>query len=175
MCQFYLDCIAWPHVCWISFSIQLFAGSTLVSFQFLQSSFIVSLHVFLGLPRPGCPSTSSAVMLLTQPSFLAIWTKQCNQLYCNNVCMLLIPSFSRRESELMWSFKRTLHIHRTIAQSLHSNFSMPLILGAQHSLAHNKTGWIYVLYVCPRVVHKRAHVSIGKSSKTCPMQIAHLW
>ena len=101
----------------------LFAGSSLVSFQFLQSSFIVSPHIFLCLPRPWCPSTSGAVMLLIQPSFLATRPNQHNRLYLNNICMLLIPSFSRRESELMRSFRHTLLIHRTIAPSLRSSFS----------------------------------------------------
>ena len=123
----------------------LFEGSTLVSFQFLRSSLIVSLHVFFGLPRPRCPSTSSAVMLLRQPSFPATWPNQRNRLYRNNVCMLLIPSFSRRE--FVQSFRRTLHIHRTIARSLRSSFSRSLTLGAQNSLAYNKTGRIYMLYI----------------------------
>ena len=37
--------------------------------------------------------------------------------------MLLIPRFSRRECELMQSFRHTLHIHWTIAQSLCFSFS----------------------------------------------------
>ena len=48
----------------------LFAGSALDSFQCLRSLLIVSFHVFFGLPRPRCPTTSKSVMLLTQPSFL---------------------------------------------------------------------------------------------------------
>ena len=71
----------------------LFAGSFLVSFPFLRSSFIVSLHVFLDLPRPRRPSTSSAVILLIQPSFIATWPNQRNRLYHNNVFMLLIQIF----------------------------------------------------------------------------------
>ena len=39
------------------------AGSALDSFQCLRSLLIVSFHVFFGLPRPRCPTTSSSVML----------------------------------------------------------------------------------------------------------------
>ena len=153
----------------------LFTGSTLVSLQFLWSLFIVSLHVFLGLPRPWCPSTTSAVMFLIQPSFLATWPNQRNQLYCNNLCMLFRPSFSRRESELMWSFRCTLHIHQTIAWSLWSSFRRSLKLGTQHSLAY-KTGQIHVLYICQRVMYKRAcEVNIGKSSWNFPTHIELSW
>ena len=48
----------------------LFAGSALDSFQCLRSLLIVSFHVFFGLPRPCCPTTSNSVILLIQPSFL---------------------------------------------------------------------------------------------------------
>ena len=95
----------------------LFAGSALDSFQCLRSLLIVSFHVFFGLPRPRCPTTSNSVMLLIQPSFLTTCPNQRSRLYRNKVCMLFIPSFLRRESELMWSFNRTLHVHRTIARS----------------------------------------------------------
>ena len=81
----------------------LFAGSALDSFQCLRSLLIVSSHVFFGLPRPRCPTTSNSVMLLIQPSFLTTCPNQCSRLYRNKVCMLLILSFLRRESELMWS------------------------------------------------------------------------
>ena len=74
------------------FSIQLFAGSTLVSFQFLWSSFVSCLP-WSTLTMGSSPS--SVAMLLIQPSFLATWPNQCNRLYCN-VCTLLIPSSSRR-------------------------------------------------------------------------------
>ena len=87
----------------------LLAGSALDSFQCLRSLLIVSFHVFFGLPRPRCPTTSNSVMLLIQPSFLITCPNQRSRLYLNKVCMLLIPSFLSRESELMWSFKRTLH------------------------------------------------------------------
>ena len=79
----------------------LFAGSALDSFQCLRSLLIVSFHVFFGLPRPRCPTTSNFVMLLIQPSLLTTCPNQRSRLYCNKVCMLLIPSFLRRESELM--------------------------------------------------------------------------
>ena len=79
----------------------LFAGSALDSFQCLRSLLIVSFHVFFGLPRPRCPTTSNSVMLLIQPSFLTTCPNQRSRLYRNKVCMLLIPSFLRRESELM--------------------------------------------------------------------------
>ena len=117
----------------------LFAGSVLDSFQCLRSLLIVSFHVFFGLPRPRCPTTSNSVMLLIQPSFLTTCPNQRSRLYRNKVCMLLIPSFLRRESELMWSFERTLHVHRIIARSLRCSLSRSLTLGAQHSLAYNKT------------------------------------
>ena len=79
--------------------------------------------------------------------------------------MLLIPRFSRRESELMRSFTH----QQTIAQSLHSSFSRLLIVGAQHSLAHSKTERMYVLHICSCVVYKRApEVNIGKSSRNFP-------
>ena len=147
----------------------LFAGSALDSFQCLRSLLIVSFHVFFGLPRPRCPSTSNSVMLLIQPSFLTTCPNQSSRLYRNKVCMLLIPSFLRRESELMWSFKRILHVHRIIARSLRCSLSRSLTLGAQHSLAHNKTVRIYVLYICPRVMYERAReVNIGKSSRNLP-------
>ena len=140
----------------------LFAGSALDSFQCLRSLLIVSSHVFFGLPRPCCPSTSNSVMLLIQPSFLTTCPNQRSRLYRNKVCMLLIPSFLRRESELMWSFKRTLHVHRIIARSLPCSLSRSLTLGAQYSLAYNKTVQIYMLYICPR------EVNIGKSSRNLP-------
>ena len=54
----------------------LFAGSALDSFQCLRSLLIVSFHVFFGLPRPRCPSTSNSVMLLIQPSFLTTCPNQ---------------------------------------------------------------------------------------------------
>ena len=136
----------------------LFAGSAFDSFQCLRSVLIVSFHVFFGLPRPRCPSTSNSVMLLIQP-FLTTCPNQRSRLYRNKVCMLLIPSFLRRESELMWSFKRTLHVHRIIARSLRCSLSRSLTLGAQHSLAYNKTVWIYVLYICPCVMYERANVN----------------
>ena len=41
----------------------LFVGSALDSFQCLKSLLIVSFHVFFGLPRPRCPTTSNSVML----------------------------------------------------------------------------------------------------------------
>ena len=94
---------------------------------------------------------------------------QCSRLYRNKVCMLLIPSFLRRESELMWSFKRTLHVHRIIARSLRCSLSRSLTLGAQHSLAYNKTVRIYVMYICPYVMYERAReVNIGKGSWNFP-------
>ena len=110
-----------------------------------------------------------------QPSFLTPCPNQRSRLYRNKVCMLLIPSFLRRESELMWSFKRTLHVHRIIARSLHCSLSRSLTLGAQHSLAYNRTVRIYMLYICPRVMYERAReVNIGKSSRNCPTQIEFL-
>ena len=51
----------------------LLAGSALDSFQCLRSLLIVSFHVFFGLPRPRCPTTSNSVMLLIQPSFLTTY------------------------------------------------------------------------------------------------------
>ena len=107
----------------------LFAGSALDSFQCLRSLLIISFYVFFGLPRPRCPTTSNSVMLLIQPSFLTTCPKQRSQLYHNKVCMLLIPSFLRRESELMWSFKRTLHVHRIIARSLRCSFKQVVDIG----------------------------------------------
>ena len=89
----------------LNYTVILFAGSALDSFQCLRSLLIVSFHVFFGLPRPRCPTTSNSVMLLIQPSFLTTCPNQRSPLYRNKVCMLLIPSFLRRESELMWSFK----------------------------------------------------------------------
>ena len=74
----------------------LFAGSALDSFQCLRSLLIVSFHVFFGIPRPRCPTTSNSVMLLIQPSFLTTCPNQRSRLYRNKVCMLLIPSFLRR-------------------------------------------------------------------------------
>ena len=74
----------------------LFAGSALDSFQCLRSLLIVSFHVFFGLPRPRCPTTSNSVMLLIQPAFLTTCPNQRSRLYRNKVCMLLIPNFLRR-------------------------------------------------------------------------------
>ena len=146
----------------------LFAGSALDSFQCLRSLLIVSFHGFFGLPRPRCPSSSNSVMLLIQPSFLTTCPNQRSRLYHNKVCMLLIPSFLRRASELMWSFKRTLHVHRIIARALRCSLSRSLTLGAEHSLVY-KTVRIYVLYICPRVMYERAReVNIGKSSRNLP-------
>ena len=54
----------------------LFVGSALDSFQCLRSLLIVSFHVFFGLPRPRCPTTSNSVMLLIQPSFLTTCPNQ---------------------------------------------------------------------------------------------------
>ena len=90
----------------------LLAGSALDSFQCLRSLLIVSFHVFFGLPRPRCPTTSNSVMLLIQPSFLTTCPNQRSRLYLNKVCMLLIPSFFlSRESELMWSYNKTVRIY----------------------------------------------------------------
>ena len=148
----------------------LFVGSALDSFQCLRSLLIVSFHVFFGLPRPRCPTTSNSVMMLIQPSFLTTCPNQSSRLYRNKVCMLLIPSFLRRE--LMWSFKRTLHVHQIIARSLRCSLSRSLTLGAQHSLAYNKTVRIYMRYICPRVMYERAReVNIGKSSRNLPHAI----
>ena len=147
----------------------LFARSALDSFQCLRSLLIVSFHVFFGLPRPRCPSTSNSVMLLIQPSFLTTCSNQHSRLYLNKVCMLLTPSFLRREYELMWSFKRTLHVHRIIARPLRCSLSRSLTLGAQHSLAYSKTVRIYMLYICPCVMYERAReVNIGKHSRNLP-------
>ena len=66
----------------------LLAGSALDSFQCLRSLLIVSFHVFFGLPRPRCPTTSNSVMLLIQPSFLTTCPNQRSRLYLNKVCML---------------------------------------------------------------------------------------
>ena len=86
---------------------------------------------------------------------------QLTELYC----FLVFPE----ESELMWSFKRTLHVHRIIARSLRCSISRLLTLGAQHSLAYNKTVQKYMLYICPRVMYERAReVNIGKSSRNLP-------
>ena len=150
----------------------LLAGSALDSFQCLRSLLIVSFHVFFGLPRPRCPSTSNSVMLLIQPSFLTTCPNQRSRLYCNKVCMLLIPSFLR-ESELMWSFKRTLHVHQIIARSLRCSLSRSLTLGAQHSLAYNKTVRIYVLYICPHVMCE-VRLILARVPGTCPTQIEFL-
>ena len=67
----------------------LFAGSALDSFQCLRSLLIVSFHVFFGLPRPRCPTTSNSVMLLIQPSFLTTCPNQRSRLYHNKVCMCI--------------------------------------------------------------------------------------
>ena len=166
-CQFHLKVGRTAPMLVLSFFLHsiLFAGSVLDSFQCLRSLLIVSFHVFFGLPRPRCPTTSNSVMLLIQPSFLTTCPNQRSRLYRNKVCMLLIPSFLRRESELMWSFKRTLHVHPIIARSLRCSLRRSLTLGAQHSLAYNKTVWIYMLYICPRVMYEGAcEVNIGKSS-----------
>ena len=77
----------------------LLAGSALDSFQCLRSLSIISFHVFFGLPRPRCPTTSNSVMLLIQPSFLTTCPNQRSRLYHNKVSTLLIPSLLRRESE----------------------------------------------------------------------------
>ena len=147
----------------------LSAGSALDSFQCLRSLLIVSFHVFFGLPRPRCPTTSNSVMLLIKPSFLTTCPNQRSRLYLNKVCMLLIPSFLSRESELMWSFNAHYMPTRIIARSLRCSLSRSLTLGAQHSLAYNKTVRIYVLYICPRVMYERAReVNIGKSSRNLP-------
>ena len=58
----------------------LFAGSALDSFQCLRSLLIVSFHVFFGLTRPRCPTTSNSVMLLIQPSFLTTCPNQRSRL-----------------------------------------------------------------------------------------------
>ena len=86
----------------------LFAGSALDSFQCLRSLLIISFHVFFGLPRPRCPTTSNSVMLLIQPSFLITCPNQRSRLYRNKVCMLLIPSFLR--SIITLQFKQVVDI-----------------------------------------------------------------
>ena len=65
----------------------LFAGSTLASFQFLRSSLIVSLHVFLGLPHLRCPPTSSVTMLLIQP-----YSSQHDQTNAINYIIIMLVS-----------------------------------------------------------------------------------
>lgn len=137
-------------MCWAM--TKLLTNSNL-SFQFLQSLFIISLRVFLALPRLQCRSTSRAIMLSIQQSFFAIWPNQNNQLNWNNVCMLLIQSFP---GERVWTSAvfqvHIITINQTIAQSLGSSFSWLLTLGSQHLLAYNKTEQIYVLYIWPSVV-----------------------
>ena len=66
----------------------LLAGSALDSFQCLRSLLIVSFHVFFGLPRPRCPTTSNSVMLLIQPSFLTTCPNQRSRLYLFQLCVL---------------------------------------------------------------------------------------
>ena len=77
----------------------LFAGSALDSFQCLRSLLIVSFHVFFGLLRPRCLTTSNSVMLLIQPSFLTTCPNQRSRLYRNKVCMLLIPRIAVLDNE----------------------------------------------------------------------------
>ena len=80
----------------------LFAGSALDSFQCLRSLLIVSFHVFFGLPRPRCPTTSNSVMLLIQPSFLTTCPNQRSRLYRNKVCILLIPSLLNFQTHITY-------------------------------------------------------------------------
>ena len=69
----------------------LFAGSALDSFQCLRSLLIVSFHVFFGLPRPRCPTTSNSVMLLIQPSLLTTCPNQRSRLYLKMVFHIFLP------------------------------------------------------------------------------------
>ena len=132
-----------------------FAGSALDSFQCLRSLLIVSFHVFFG------PSTSTlsnnfkfcdAVNTTIIPYKHA--QNQRSRSYRNKVCMLLIHSFLRRESELNVVFQT----HITCPPNHCSIITLQSAwhLGAQHSLAYNKTVRIYVLYICPHVVYERA-------------------
>ena len=147
----------------------LFAGSALDSFQCLRSLLIVSFHVFFGLPRPRCPTTSNSVMLLIQPSFLTTCPNQRSRLYRNKVCMLLIPSFLRRESRANVVFQTHITCPPNHCSIITLQFKQVIDIGAQHSLAYNKTVRIYVLYICPRVMYERAReVNIGKSSRNLP-------
>ena len=155
-CWFRLEWVArFPCLFWVFSHSILFAASTLVSFQFLRSSFIVSLHVFLGQPRPRCPLTSSAVMLLIQPSFFATWPNQRNRLYRSNVCMLLIPNFFQ---ERVWT-NAIFQAHITYPTN-HSTIitfqlrSSLLTLGTRHSLAY-RTRQIHVLKIYSRKFLKK--------------------
>ena len=150
----------------------LFAGSALDSFQCLRSLLIVSFHVFFGLPHPCCPTTSNSVMLLIQPSFLTTCPNQRSRLYRNKVCMLLIPSFLRRESELMWSFKRTLHVHRIIAWSLHCSLSRSLTLGANtHWHTTRQCGYTSCIFAHVWCMKGHVRLILARVPGTCPMQI----
>ena len=70
----------------------LLVGSALDSFQCLRSLLIVSFHVFFGLPRPRCPTTSNSVMLLIQPSFLTTCPNQRSILIKFVCCWYLVFS-----------------------------------------------------------------------------------
>ena len=163
-----MGCTAPMFVLSLVLHLILFAGSALDSFQCLRSLLIVSFHVFFGLPRPRCPSTSNSVMLLIQPSFLTTCPNQRSRLYRHKVCMFLIPSFLRRESEL-WSFKRTLHITESlldhyVAVKQVVDIGGPTLTGIQQDCRY-----MCCIFICPHVMYERAcEVNIGKSSLNLP-------
>ena len=89
----------------------LLAGSALDSFQCLRSLLIVSFHVLLRSSTSTlsnnfkfCDAVNTTIIPYNMP--------QTNVVDCILIkfVSLLIPSFLSRESELMWSFKRTLHV-----------------------------------------------------------------
>ena len=99
------------------------------------------------------------MLLLIQPSFLTTCPNQRSRLYHNKVCMLLIPSFLRRESELIWYFKRTLHVHRIIAR----------LLRCTNTHWHTTRQCGYTCCIFAHVMYERAcEVNIGKSSQNLP-------
>ena len=94
---------------WVLFALQSVA-LVLVIFHALRSSLIASFQVFFGLPRLRLPPTSWCMTLLIHlffPHAHAIGDD------CNRAWMF---SFRRRDSELILSSRRTLHINNVFTE-----------------------------------------------------------
>ena len=130
-CQFHLvPCDPFMFV--LSFFLHsiLFARSALDSFQ---GSEIIVDRILPCLLRASTSTLSNNFKFCDAVNTTC--PNQRSRLY-HKVCMLLIPSFLRRESELMWSFKRTLHVHRITARSLCCSLSRSLTLGGPNTHWH---------------------------------------
>ena len=142
------------------------ARSFLTPFCF-KSAFITSSQVFLGLPLPTFPGTWICLHLLIQEvsGLLSTWPNQRSLLFCRKVLMLSNCSLLLSSSELILSFKDTLHIHRIILMSFLSMHWSSSALTGQVSLQCNITNRTHAWYSMP-VVEKGVALLVSKGKRS---------